>query len=96
MTLKKILTGALIGAFVFGISAGNIQPASAASANNKKITNERHERNSGNNDANQNRPAPPDRNNNNQNPPEPPKDSNGNPLPPPDRNSSDNNSHRNK
>ena len=38
MNLKKILTGALIGAFVFGISAGNIQPVSAASVKDAKTT----------------------------------------------------------
>ena len=30
MNLKKILSGAVIGAFVFGVSASNIQPVSAA------------------------------------------------------------------
>ena len=85
MNVKKILSGALIGAFVFGISAGNIQPVSAASVKDAKTTLDKYDKakdkfdgardkfNRNNSDGN--------------NPPEPPKDENGNPLPPPDRNS---------
>ena len=85
MNVKKILSGALIGAFVFGISAGNIQPVSAASVKDAKTTLDKYDKakdkfdgardkfNRNNSDSN--------------NPPEPPKDENGNPLPPPDKNS---------
>ncbi len=36
MNLKKVLTGALIGAFVFGISAGSLQTANATSLSDFK------------------------------------------------------------
>ena len=74
MNLKKILSGALIGAFVFGISAGNIQPVSAASVKDAKTTLDKAKDKF-------------DKNSNGENPPEPPKDENGNPLPPPEKNS---------
>ena len=76
MNLKKILTGAVIGAFIFGISASSIQPVSAAQGKGQNPKFEEFDNNRNNDD----------KNSNGQNPPEPPKDSNGKPLPPPDKN----------
>lgn len=86
MNLKKILSGALIGAFAFGIGASGIQSASAASlGDTKKITDAKDKFESVRDKFNG------ARNSDSTNPPEPPKDENGNPLPPPDRNSDDTN-----
>ena len=44
MNVKKILSGALIGAFVFGVSASNIQPVSAASISDAKTTLDKYDK----------------------------------------------------
>ena len=96
--MKKFLTGILIGAFVFGVGAANVQPVSAATLDKVKETKEKYDNakekfgqmRDGDNsnrpeppkDSNGKPTAPPDGDNSNR--PEPPKDSNGNPMPPPD------------
>ena len=99
--MKKILSSLLIGAFVFGIGAANIQTMSAASLDKVKETKQKYDKAKekfyGTNrpeppkDSNGNPMAPPDRNSDDSNRPELPKDSNGNPMAPPDRNSDDSN-----
>ena len=95
MSMKKILTGALIGAFVFGVSVADMNLANATSlpietnkqTADKKVSNDMKKPPESPKDANGNPLAPPDRDNKNSdnknNPPEPPKDENGNPLAPP-------------
>ena len=73
--MKKILAGALIGAFIFNV--GVINSASATSIPIDKAPVQAQDNNKNNSDM--------------KNPPEPPKDENGNPMPPPDKNKSDNN-----
>ena len=89
MKMKKILAGALIGAFTFGISAGNINTVFAANSKNAVNVEKREPPK----DSDGKVMPPPsgektsnDKNFNRENPPEPPKDENGNPLPPPDKN----------
>jgi len=82
MNVKKILSGALIGAFVFGVSASNIQPVSAASISDAKTTLDKYDKAKDKFDG-----ARDKFNRNSSDRPEPPKDENGNPLPPPDENS---------
>ena len=87
MNLKKILSGALIGAFVFGISAGNIQPVSAASVKDAKTTLDKaKDKFDSAKDKYNDTKEKFDKNSNGERP-EPPKDENGNPLPPPEKNS---------
>ena len=95
MNLKKLLSGALIGAFAFGISAGSLQPVSAASLEDAKKIYDAKDKydsakdkyNSAKDKYNSARDKFGSRNSDGQNPPEPPKDADGNPMPPPDRNS---------
>ncbi len=90
MNLKKLLSGALIGAFVFGISAGSLQPVSAASFDDaKKISDAKDKFNSAKDKFNSARDKFGSRNSDSNTPPEPPKDADGNPMPPPDKDSSD-------
>ena len=87
MKLKKILASAVIGAFVVGVSANNLQPVSAAipeiAKNDLNILSNNQKPPEPPKDSN-GKPLPPP-NHNGQKPPEPPKDSNGNPLPPPNQ-----------
>ena len=76
MNLKKILTGMLIGAFVFGVGFSDVSAANDKSKDTKAQQTTEMKK--------------PPQNSDGKNPPEPPKDSNGNPLPPPDRQNSDN------
>ena len=92
MNVKKILSGALIGAFVFGVSASNIQPVSAASISDAKTTLDKYDKakdkfDSAKDKYNGARDKFNRNNSDGNNPPEPPKDENGNPLPPPNENS---------
>ena len=87
--MRKFLSGLLIGAFVFGVSAADIQPASAESSKDykqvkQKIDKSKQKLDKAQEKYNQNKKS-------GENPPEPPKDENGNPMPPPDRNSDDSN-----
>mgnify|MGYP007101908466 CR=1 FL=1 len=88
---KKILSSLLIGAFVFGVSAANIQPVSANSLDKVKETKEKYDKAKDkfgqvlDGDSTR-KPAPPDGDNSNR--PEPPKDSNGKPMAPPDSDNS--------
>ncbi|MBO4401371.1 MAG: hypothetical protein J5809_05950 [Selenomonadaceae bacterium] len=92
MNLKKLLSGALIGAFVFGISAGSIQPVSAASSDTKRISDTKDRYDSAKDKHNSDRDKfNGSRNSDSNTPPEPPKDANGNPMAPPDKNSSNGN-----
>ena len=77
MSLKKILSGLLIGTFVFGVTVGNVSAASDNSAKKPAVQST-----DGKNQPPQMKDG--------KNPPEPPKDSNGNPLPPPDKKDGDN------
>ena len=95
MNLKKLLSGALIGAFAFGIFAGSLQPVSAASLDDakrisdarNKIDETRNKVDEARDNYNNARDKFGSRNSDGKNPPEPPKDANGNPMAPPDRNS---------
>ena len=100
---KKLLSSLLIGAFVFGVGAANVQPVNAASLDKVKETKEKYDKAKDKfgqmrDGDNSNRPEPPkDSNGNpmpppdgdNSNRPEPPKDSNGNPIAPPDKKDGD-------
>lgn len=86
--MKKILSGLLIGAFVFGLGAAEIQPVSASAVNDYKEAKQRIEKSKQKLDKTQEKFG--QNKNDGQKPPEPPKDENGNPLPPPDRNNGDN------
>ncbi len=78
---KKLLGGLLIGAFVFGVGATNVQPVSAASLDKAVEAKEKFDKAKGLFGQKQD--------GDNSNRPEPPKDENGNPLPPPDRQDGD-------
>ena len=83
---KKFLSGLLIGAFIFGLGAADVQPVNAATADKVKETKQKYDK--AKDKFGQMRP---DRNSgDSSNRPEPPKDENGNFMPPPDRNSGDN------
>ena len=84
--MKKLLTGILIGAFVFGLGAADIQPVSASSSKDYKETKQKIDKAKEKVDKTQEK-----FNKNDKNPPEPPKDANGNPMAPPDRNNDDSN-----
>ena len=84
--MKKLLTGLLIGAFVFGLGAADIQPVSASSSKDVKEAKQKIDKAKEKVDKTQEK-----FNKNDKNPPEPPKDANGNPMAPPDRNSDDSN-----
>ena len=87
--MKKILAGALIGAFIFGVGVADINLASANSAQIEKNSTDKKNPPQIKNDNNKN-------NSDMKNPPEPPKDENGNPMPPPDKNSDNNKNHQQK
>lgn len=78
--MKKLLTGLLIGAFVFGLGAADIQPVSASSSKDYKETKQKIDKAKEKVDKTQDK-----FDKDGKNPPEPPKDSNGNPMPPPDK-----------
>ena len=82
--MKKILTGLLIGAFVFGVGATSVQPVSAASLDNVKETKDKFDKSKQKFDK-----AKEKFDGDKSNRPEPPKDENGNPLPPPDKKDGD-------
>ena len=84
--MKKLLSGLLIGAFVFGVGAANVQPVSAASLDKVKEAKEKYDKAKDKLDK-ANDMFGQKRDGDNSNRPEPPKDENGNPLPPPDKNS---------
>ena len=93
--MKKILSGLLIGAFVFGLGAADVQPVSAASLDKVKETKEKYDKvkkTKDKIDKAQDIFGKNKKDGDNSNRPEPPKDENGNPIAPPDRNSDDNNS----
>ena len=95
MNLKKLLSGALIGAFVFGIPAGNVDAASFDDAKKiydakQKYDSAKDKYDSAKDKFDSAKDKFGNKNSDNQNPPELPKDSDGNPMPPPDRNNSDN------
>jgi len=80
---KKFLSGLLIGAFIFGVGAADIQPVSASSMDKIKATKDKIDKTQnifGKNKKSDDRT-----------PPEPPKDENGNPMPPPDMNGNNSN-----
>lgn len=83
---KKLLSGLLIGAFVFGIGAGSVQPVDAASLDKAKETKEKYDKAKDKIDKAKDLFGQ-KKDGDNSNRPEPPKDENGNPMPPPDRNS---------
>ena len=84
---KKILSSLLIGAFVFGLGAADIQPVSAETPAKINLSTPPEPPK----DKDGNPMAPHDRNNgDNSNRPEPPKDKDGNPIAPPDKNNGDN------
>ena len=78
---KKILSGLIVGTFVFGLGAADVQPVSAATFDKVKQTKEKYDK--------AKEKFGQMRDGDNSNRPEPPKDSDGNPLPPPDKNSND-------
>ena len=76
---KKLLSGLLIGTFVFGVGAINdIQPVNAVTPDKVREAKDKYDR------ARDRFDQVTDGNNSNR--PEPPKDENGNPLPPPNFN----------
>ena len=83
---KKILSSLIIGAFVFGLGAADMQPASAAYALAKERIDRTKEKSESNSER---RELPKYSNDDKSDHPEPPKDSNGNPIAPPDRNNGD-------
>ena len=85
---KKFLSSLLIGAFVFGLGAADVQPVNAATADKVKATKQKYDQMRDGD--NMTRQMPPRNSDGNNTPPEPPKDENGNPMPPPDRNNGDN------
>ena len=81
---KKLLSSLLIGAFVFGVGAANVQPVSAASLDKVKEAKEKYDKAKDTLDKAKGLFGQ-KQNGDNSNRPEPPKDENGNPLPPPDK-----------
>ena len=81
---KKFLSGLLVGAFVFGLGAADVQIASADSLDKVKEAKQKYDKAKDTFDKAQD--AFGKNKSGDKNPPEPPKDSNGNPMPPPDRN----------
>lgn len=94
---KKLLSSLLIGAFVFGVGAANVQPVSAASLDKATEAKQKYDKTKSKIDKTKSKieqklggdgtnfPQRPNRSGDSSNPPEPPKDENGNPMPPPDR-----------
>ena len=85
---KKLLSSLLIGAFVFGVGAANVQPVSAASLDKVKEAKEKYDKAKDTLDKAKGLFGQ-KQNGDNSNRPEPPKDENGNPLPPPDKQDGD-------
>ena len=76
---KKFLSGLIIGAFVFGLGAADVQTACAASFDNAKEAKDKFDKTKDKFDKAKDKFD-------GKTPPEPPKDSNGNYMPPPDKN----------
>ncbi len=83
--MRKILTGILIGAIVFGANLAGMEPVSASSASDYKIAKQKIEKSK--KKIEKEREKLGQSKNSDEKPPEPPKDENGRPLPPPDKNS---------
>ena len=90
--MKKLLSGLLIGAFVFGVGAANVQPVSAASLDKVKEAKEKYDKTKSKIDKTKSKIEQKlggdgtdfqKRDGDDSNRPEPPKDENGNPMPPP-------------
>ena len=79
---KKLLSGLLIGAFVFGVGATNVQPVSAASLDKAVEAKEKFDKAKDKFDKAKGLFGQ-KQDGDSSNRPEPPKDENGNPLPPP-------------
>lgn len=97
---KKILSSMLIGAFIFGVSAANIQTVSASSPEkeiggtyDKIFVSDSSNRPEPPKDKDGNPIAPPNFNGDNSNRHEPPKDKDGNPIAPPNFNGDNSNRH---
>ena len=87
--MKKFLSGLIVGAFVFGLGAADVQPVSADSLDKVKEAKQKYDKAKDTFDKakdtfGKNKSG-------DKTPPEPPKDSDGKPMPPPDKNSSDSN-----
>ena len=86
---KKFLSSLIIGTFVFGLGAADVQPVNAASFDKAKETKEKFDKAKDKFDKAKEKldgddmthKAPPDGDKSNR--PEPPKDSNGKPMAPP-------------
>ena len=81
---KKILSGLIIGAFVFGVGAANVQHVSADSLDKAQQAKQKYDKAKDKYDKTTEKFD-------GKTPPEPPKDSDGKPMAPPDRNSDDTN-----
>ena len=82
---KKILSGLLIGAFVFGVGAMNVKPVNASSLDKVAETKDKFDQNKQKFDKTKDKFGQA-RDSDKSNRPTPPTDENGNPMPPPDRN----------
>ena len=82
---KKILSGLLIGAFVFGLGAADVAQTQAASLDKAKEAKEKYDKAKDTYDKAKNTKEKfgQMRDSDKSNRPEPPKDENGNPMPPP-------------
>ena len=93
---KKILSGLIIGAFVFGVGAANVQPVDAASLDKVKEAKEKYDKAK---DAKEKFDKARDmfggKNSGDTDRPTPPTDENGNPMAPPDKNSDGNSNDKN-
>ena len=83
--MTKLLSGLLIGAFVFGVGAADLQPASAASISDAKAAKDKFDKSKKKFDQTKDKADKTRDKFDGKNPPEPPKDKNGNPMPPPDK-----------
>ena len=88
--MTKLLSGLLIGAFVFGVGAADLQPASAASISDAKAAKDKFDKSKKKFDQTKDKADKTRDKFDGKNPPEPPKDENGNPMPPPDKQDGDN------
>ena len=86
--MRKILTGILIGAIVFGANLAGIEPVSASSTDDYKNAKQKIEKSKQKMEKTREKFG--QNKNDGKKTPEPPKDENGNPMPPPDRNNGDN------
>ena len=82
---KKLLSSLLIGAFVFGVGAANVQPVSADALDKAVAAKEKYDKAKDKFDKAKGLFGQ-KQDGDSSNRPEPPKDENGNPLPPPDGN----------